>query len=131
MLQIVLGLDLSLSVIFIGVVTILYTFIGGAKSVIWNDCIQFVIYMIGAAAAAYIIVGNVPGGMEQILQFAHDGNKLQLFDFDLSLTSPGMTFWAGLAGGAFLTAATHGTDQMMVQRYLSARNQRDASLASS
>ena len=128
-LQIVLGLDLSLSVIFIGVVTILYTFIGGAKSVIWNDCIQFVIYMIGAAAAAYIIVGNAPGGMEQILKFAQDGDKLQLFDFDLSLTKPGMTFWAGLAGGAFLTAATHGTDQMMVQRYLSARNQRDASLA--
>ena len=128
-LQIVLGLDLSLSVIFIGIVTILYTFIGGARSVIWNDCIQFVIYMLGAFAAAYIIVNEAPGGLEQMLSFANDGDKLRVFDFELSLTKPGMTFWAGLAGGAFLTAATHGTDQMMVQRYLSARNQRDASLA--
>lgn len=128
-LQIVLGLDLSLSVVFIGVVTILYTFIGGAKSVIWNDCIQFIIYMIGATAAAWIIVGHTPGGLEQIINFANEGDKLRVFDFDFSLTKPGMTFWAGLAGGAFLTAATHGTDQMMVQRYLSARNQRDASLA--
>ncbi len=128
-LQIVLGLDLNLSVICIGAVTILYTFIGGARSVIWNDCVQFVIYMFGAAAAAYVIVGEAPGGLEHIVEFANDSDKLRIFDFDMSLTKPGMTFWAGLAGGAFLTAATHGTDQMMVQRYLSARNQRDASLA--
>jgi SSS family solute:Na+ symporter len=62
-LQIVLGLDLTVSVIFIGAVTILYTFIGGAKSVIWNDCIQFVIYMLGAAAAAAIILDITPGGL--------------------------------------------------------------------
>jgi len=128
-LQIVLGLDLNLSVICIGAITILYTFIGGARSVIWNDCVQFVIYMLGAVATAYVIVGEVPGGFEHIVQFANDGDKLRIFDFDMSLAKPGMTFWAGLAGGAFLTAATHGTDQMMVQRYLSARNQRDASLA--
>ena len=128
-LQIVLGLDLSLSVICIGLVTILYTFIGGARSVIWNDCIQFVIYMIGAAIAATIIVGQLPDGVNQFMQFAQDENKLRLFDFDLDFFKSDMTFWAGLAGGAFLTAATHGTDQMMVQRYLSARSQRQASLA--
>ena len=128
-LQIVLGLDLNLSVICIGAITILYTFVGGARSVIWNDCVQFFIYMLGAVATAYVIVGEVPGGLEHIVQFANDGDKLRIFDFDMSLSKPSMTFWAGLAGGAFLTAATHGTDQMMVQRYLSARNQRDASLA--
>jgi SSS family transporter len=128
-LQIVLGLDLNVSVIIIGAVTILYTFIGGARSVIWNDCVQFLIYMLGAAAAVYVIVGVAPGGLEHILQFASDSDKLRIFDFDMSLSKPSMTFWAGLAGGAFLTAATHGTDQMMVQRYLSARNQREASLA--
>jgi solute:Na+ symporter, SSS family len=128
-LQIVLGLDLYLSVIIIGSVTIVYTFIGGARSVIWNDCVQFFIYMLGAVAAGYVIVHTVPGGFEHIMQFATDSNKLQIFDFDISLSKSSMTFWAGLAGGAFLTAATHGTDQMMVQRYLSARNRRDASLA--
>ena len=128
-LQIVLGLDLTVSVIFIGAVTILYTFIGGAKSVIWNDCIQFVIYMLGAAAAAVIILDITPGGLHEIFRFAAAEQKLQIFDFDTSLFKPTMTFWAGLAGGAFLTAATHGTDQLMVQRYLSARNQSEASLA--
>ncbi len=128
-LQIVLGLDLSLSVFCIGIVTILYTFVGGARSVIWNDCIQFFIYMSGAAIAASIIVGQLPGGAEQFMQFAQDGDKLRLFDFDLDFFKADMTFWAGLAGGAFLTAATHGTDQMMVQRYLSARSQGQASLA--
>lgn len=128
-LQIVLGLDLGISVMAIGVVTILYTFIGGARSVIWNDSIQFVIYMLGALAAAAIIVGATPGGLDALVVFAHDEGKLQVFDFDVSLVKPGMTFWAGLAGGAFLTAATHGTDQMMVQRYLSAKNRSDASLA--
>jgi SSS family transporter len=128
-LQIVLGLDLGISVIVIGVVTILYTFIGGARSVIWNDSVQFVIYMLGAVAATAIIVGATPGGLDALAVFAHDEGKLQVFDFDLSLVKPGMTFWAGLAGGAFLTAATHGTDQMMVQRYLSARSQGQASLA--
>ncbi len=128
-LQIVLGLDLTISVIFIGAVTILYTFIGGAKSVIWNDCVQFVIYMLGAAAAATIIVDVIPGGLDEVFRFAVAEEKLRIFDFDTSLFKPSMTFWAGLAGGAFLTAATHGTDQLMVQRYLSARSQPEASLA--
>jgi SSS family transporter len=125
-LQLVLGLDLTVSVIVLGLITIIYTLVGGAKSVIWNDCIQFVIYMLGAVAASVIIVQVMPGGLPAILQFANEQDKFQLFDFDLSLTKPSMTFWAGLVGGAFLTAATHGTDQLMVQRYLSARNQKDA-----
>jgi SSS family transporter len=128
-LQIVLGLDITVSVISIGVVTIVYTFIGGAKSVIWNDCIQFIIYMLGAVAAAYIIVGETPGGLDQVLAFANSENRLRLIDLDLSLFKPSMTLWAGIFGGAFLTAAMQGTDQMMVQRYLSAKSQASASLA--
>jgi SSS family transporter len=128
-LQIVLGLDLAVSVIMLGAITIVYTLVGGAKSVIWNDCIQFAVYMVGAAAAFWIIVQGIPGGWDEMLRFAQSGDRLRVFDFNPSLVTPTMTFWAGLAGGAFLTAATHGTDQLMVQRYLSARNQRDAARA--
>ena len=128
-LQIVLGLDLTVSVILLGLITIIYTLVGGAKSVIWNDSIQFVIYMLGAGAAFTIIIMNMPGGLPALLQFGTENDKFRLFDFDFSLVKPSMTFWSGLVGGAFLTAATHGTDQLMVQRYLSARNQRDASLS--
>jgi len=128
-LQVVLGLDLTMSVVVIGAVTIVYTFAGGAKSVIWNDSVQFVIYMLGAAAALHILGGLLPGGLAQLVQTAGAEGRLQVFDFDFDLFKPSMTFWGGLAGGAFLTAATHGTDQMMVQRYLSAKNRSDASLA--
>ncbi len=128
-LQIVLGFDLTLSVIAIGIVTMAYTFIGGAKSVIWNDCIQFFVYMLGAAFAAKVLIDVAPGGLEGLYEYAQSNDKLQVFNFSVDLFEPGMTFWAGLIGGAFLTAATHGTDQMMVQRYLAARSQSDASLA--
>jgi len=128
-LQIVLGLDLTISVILLGLITIIYTLVGGAKSVIWNDGIQFVIYMLGAVAAFAIIAREMPGGMPALLQFAEQSDKFRLFDFDFSLTKPSMTFWSGVAGGAFLTAATHGTDQLMVQRYLSAKSRRDAGLS--
>jgi SSS family transporter len=128
-LQIVLGLDLTLSVMVLGAITIVYTLVGGAKSVIWNDCIQFIVYMVGAAAALTIIVQGIPGGWPELFDYAAVQDKLRIFDFDLSPMKPTMTFWAGLIGGAFLTMATHGTDQLMVQRYLSARNQRDATRA--
>ena len=128
-LQIVLGLDLTVSVILLGIITIIYTLVGGARSVIWNDSIQFVIYMLGAGAAFTIIMMNLPGGFPSLLQFAAENDKFRMFDFDFSLTKPSMTFWSGLVGGAFLTMATHGTDQLMVQRYLSSKNQRDASLS--
>jgi SSS family transporter len=128
-LQIVLGLDLALSVMVLGAITIVYTLVGGARSVIWNDCIQFVVYMLGAAAAFTIIIQGVPGGLDALLAHARETERLQLFDFELSLIKPTMTFWSGLLGGAFLTMATHGTDQLMVQRYLSARNQKDAARA--
>lgn len=125
-LQIATGFDMSSCVIALGVVTMIYTFSGGAKSVFWNDCLQFIIYMFGALVTLVVIVKQLPGGVEQILEYGRENNKLRLFDFDLSLTKPTMTFWAGLIGGAFLTGATHGTDQLMVQRYLSAKSQSSA-----
>lgn len=128
-LQAVLGLDMATCIVVLGIITILYTFVGGAKSVIWNDCVQFVIYMLGAAAAGVILIRSLPGGWDQWIQFAQDHHKLHLIDLDFSLTKPTMTFWAGLIGGMFLTMATHGTDQLMVQRYLAARKERDAALA--
>ncbi len=128
-LHIVLDLDMAFSVVALGILTIVYTLVGGAKSVIWNDCIQFAVYMLGAAAAFWIIIGALPEGFTGFVRYAQHEGKLLLFDFDLSLVKPTMTFWSGLVGGAFLTMATHGTDQLMVQRYLSARNQADASRA--
>jgi len=128
-LQQAIGLELWVCVVGLGIITIGYTYFGGVKSVVWNDCIQFVVYMIGAAATLWVIVSALPGGMTQLLDYGQTEGKFRLLDFDFSLTKGTMTFWSGLVGGMFLTMATHGTDQLMVQRYLVAKSQRGATVA--
>src|SRR5205807_10325126 len=88
------------------------------RSVVWNDCIQFAVYMAGAIATVWIIVSHLSGGWSQLVEFGAASGRWRMFDFDLSLIKPGVTFWSGLLGGAFLSLATHGVDQMIVQRYL-------------
>lgn len=123
-----LGLSFPVSVVLIGGVTIIYTFFGGLRSVIWNDCIQFVIYMLGGGAAVFIILNQIPGGWDQLLTFASNTDRLRVFETTFQL-SDAYNIWAGIIGGAVLTIGTHGTDHMMVQRYLSARSERDAGRA--
>jgi len=122
------GLPLAWSVVVSGVVTIVYTVLGGLRSVVWNDCLQLVIYLLGGIVAVFVIVARIPGGWPAAREFATAGDKLRVFDFSVDPSDP-YTFWAGLVGGAVLSLGTHGTDHMMVQRYLSARGQRDAARA--
>jgi SSS family solute:Na+ symporter len=116
------------SMLIMGAISILYTFFGGIRSVVWNDCVQFLVYMAGAIAAFFVIASKVPGGWPEVWQFATTSGKLHVFNFSLTLSDP-YTFWAGLIGGAVLTIGTHGTDHSMVQRYLSARSQTQAGWA--
>ena len=128
-LNIAIGLDLMTCIVAMTIITAIYCCAGGVRSVVWNDCIQFAVYMAGAAATVWIITRLLPGGWAQILEYGQANGKWKLFDFDFSLTKPGVTFWSGLIGGAFLSLATHGVDQMIVQRYLCAKNLRSASWA--
>ena len=120
--------QLSISVLVIGGATIAYTFLGGMKAVAWTDFAQFFIYVGGALVAGAIILTRLPGGWAELTRDAGQNGKLQLFDLGLDLTRP-YTLWAGLAGGAFISLGSHGADQLMVQRYLSARSQREAARA--
>lgn len=122
-LQQAIGINMPSCILMMGVVTIVYTVLGGVKSVVWNDCLQFLIYLLGAVIALFVMIGRLPGGWEQVVDYGLAHDKFHVLDFDLSLTKPTITFWSGLIGGMFLTAATHGTDQIMVQRYLTARSQ--------
>jgi Na+/proline symporter len=101
---------------------------GGLRSVAWNDCLQLVIYVLGGIVAVFVILSRIPGGWPAAWEFAATHEKLRMLDFSLDPANP-YTFWAGLVGGAVLSLGTHGTDHMMVQRYLSARGQRDAAKA--
>ena len=127
-LEKVLEIDIEIAVIGIGVLTILYTFIGGMRAVLWTDFVQFLVYMGGAAIAFWILLGKIDGGWATVAELAASENKLQVFDFNFNWTEPYL-FWTGLIGGAIFAVGTHGVDQMMVQRYLCARNERDAKLA--
>ena len=125
----VIRLDLPTCIVIVGVATIIYTFFGGMRSVVWNDCIQFVIYMIGATWALCVLVDKLPAGWDTLAEFGATHDKFRMWDFSFDPTSTTMTFWIGLIGGAFLTLGTHGTDQLTVQRLLSAPRQREATWA--
>jgi solute:Na+ symporter, SSS family len=122
------GLPFAGAVAVMGGITILYTVLGGIRSVAWNDCLQLVIYVLGGVAAVFIIVAEIPGGWTAAWQHAAATGRLQLFDFRFDLANP-CTFWAGLCGGAVLSIGTHGTDHMMVQRYLASGGLRQAGRA--
>src|SRR6185312_15096599 len=111
------------------VLTLIYTFAGGLRAVVWTDFAQICIYVAGALLSLGLIVHAVPGGWREVASVAAShGDKLRVFDFSFSWTRT-YTFWSGLLGGTFLTMATHGTDQLMVQRLLAARNQRESAWA--
>jgi solute:Na+ symporter, SSS family len=127
-LQVLANWDFVTSVVVMGVITIAYTVLGGLRSVVWNDCIQLVIYLAGGVASVFIVASLTNGGWETIFTFAQQHDKFTVLSFSTSL-SERFTFWTGMVGGSVLTLGTHGTDHMMVQRYLSARSQSDAKLA--
>ena len=123
--SIALGTGEIASIAIITVLTLIYTFEGGLAAVIWTDVVQTGIYVGGTLVAIATIVHYVPGGWSHIHQIAAASGKLQVFDFTPTFWKP-YTFWAGVIGGAFLTTASHGTDQLIVQRLLAARNQRQS-----
>ena len=116
------------SIGLVGILTLVYTFEGGIAAVIWTDLIQFVIYIGGSVLAAYELVQMTPGGWAGIVGAASAAGKLQVWSLRGNLALP-FTFWAGLIGGTFLTNASHGTDQLLVQRLLTCRNLRDSQKA--
>jgi SSS family solute:Na+ symporter len=127
--SVALGTSERLAVFIVIALTVLYTFEGGMKAVIWTDVAQFLLYLTGSLFTLGLLLHRIPGGWSEVAQIAAtNGNKLQVLDFSWNLATK-YTFWSGLIGGAFLTMATHGTDQTIVQRLLAARNQRDSGRA--
>jgi SSS family solute:Na+ symporter len=117
------------SIAAITALTLFYTFEGGMRAVIWTDVMQFTLYILGSLAAFFMLLHKIPGGWPTVTAAAAAaGGKFSIFDFTFSLTKS-YTFWSGLIGGCFLTMASHGVDQTMVQRLLAARNERESKIA--
>jgi len=134
---IVLGTGQVTSILVIVCLTLFYTFEGGMTAVIWTDVVQMFLYVAGAALSFWVILHQIPGGWTHVAAVADATRKFQVFDFRFAWTpeffSRSYSFWAGLIGGCFLTTASHGTEQLLVQRLLAARteNQSRAALLSS
>lgn len=132
-ISIVLGTGEAVSIAVIVALTLFYTFEGGLTAVIWTDVVQMALYVGGAVLSFVVILGAIQGGWPHVLQVASAANKFQLFDFRFSWTAGffarSYSFWSGVIGGCFLTTASHGTEQLMVQRLLAARNERESRAA--
>src|SRR5690606_13382931 len=117
-----------LSILILGAFTVVYTYHGGMRAVVWTDVLQTGVYMFGGIAAIYLIGDGVTGGWSSIWASAGEAGKLTVFDPYLGFDRP-HTLLAGLIGGAFLSMASHGADQLIVQRLLASASLREARMA--
>lgn len=126
-ISIILGTGEFASIALIVALTLFYTFEGGMTAVIWTDVVQMFLYVAGAILSLFVLVNSLSGGWSTAAAVA---SSAKIFDFGFSPTaeffSQSYNFWAGMIGGAFLTTASHGTEQLMVQRLLAAKNERES-----
>lgn len=120
-------------ILIVGIVTLIYSYIGGVKAVIWTDVVQMFIYIFGAVASVIIIYNLLPNGWTDVINFASNKNKFEIFNFNFDginmFFSSSYNIIGGLVGGAFLSMASHGTDQLIVQRLLTCSNKKDSQKA--
>ena len=133
-LKLLLNINYPTAIIIIALVALVYTYIGGVKGVIWTDVIQMSVYLGGAVLSAIFIIHLLPNGLSSFLSAANAGNKLNIFNlgFDNGISgffNQPYTLIGGLIGGAFLSMASHGTDQLIVQRLLTTKTLRDSQKA--
>ena len=121
------GRDVA-AIAIVTLLTLAYTLEGGMAAVIWTDVVQLAIYFSGTVVALFTILHLVPGGWTTVLAVAGAAGKFRMIDTSWNLSAT-YTLWSGVIGGAFLTTASHGTDQLIVQRLLAARNQRQSQAA--
>jgi len=132
-ISVVLGTGEMASIVAILLLTLLYTYEGGMTAVIWTDVVQMTLYVAGALASLFLVLREIPGGWGHVVAVAEPLGKLQVFDFRIGPLSEFFTrtysFWAGIIGGCFLTTASHGTEQLLVQRLLAAKDERQSRAA--
>jgi SSS family transporter len=116
------------AIAIVTVLTLLYTLKGGLKAAIWTDVMQQTVYVAGTIVGLVTILHLVPGGWTTVREMAGHAGKFRVLYFTFDWTTK-YTLWSGVIGGAFLTTASHGTDQLIVQRLLAARGERQAKIA--
>ena len=134
--HLITGLDYPMSILIIGISTLIYTYVGGLRAVVAMDVVQLFLYLAGALASMILILHQLPGGWNEVVQRAtmNGTNKFEIFNMSsgggiIGFLSTPYTLAGGLLGGTFLTMASHGTDQLLVQRLLGCRSRWDSQRA--
>ncbi|MFH0736040.1 MAG: sodium:solute symporter [bacterium] len=133
-LKLMLDINYPTAIIIIAIISLIYTITGGVKGIIWVDVVQMFTYIGGAIVAGIILVGLLPNGIDTLFSAAAADNKFNFINmgFDGGIKgffSDPYTLIGGLLGGAFLSMASHGTDQLIVQRLLTTKNLKNAQKA--
>lgn len=123
-IKLITGVDYPTAIIITAVVTLIYTYIGGIRAVIWMDVVQMFIYLTGAVATIYVILNQLNINLIDTINSSTLSNKISIINFGfenglIDFFSVPYTFLASIIGGMFLSMASHGTDQLIVQRLLS------------
>src|SRR5690606_2210472 len=126
--QLVTGMSYTQSIIIAGVFTVIYTYHGGLKAVVWVDVVQMFLYLLGGVAALVVLAQLVPGGLGGIVETGMAADKFRIIHLEGGFASARWLL-TGLVGGAFLSMASHGVDHIIVQRLLASRSLGDAKKA--
>lgn len=118
------GWSIPLIILVTGISVIIYSMLGGIEAVIWTDAIQGIILIVGALACLAVIFLSMPNGPGEVFSIASESDKFSLGSFDLDFTQS--TFWMILVYGLFINLQNFGIDQSYVQRYISAKTEKDA-----
>jgi SSS family transporter len=132
-IKFITGMSYFECILIVGVITLIYSYLGGIKAVVWTDVVQMFIYLFASVATIYIILKLLPNGWDTVKAFAIPENKFQVFNFSMISFKDFFTgtynWLGGLLGGAFLSMASHGTDQLIVQRLLTCETKKSSQKA--
>jgi len=120
----VTGIDLVLCIAVMGVFATIYTVLGGIEAVIWTDVVQVVVLMGGAVACIFVALANIDGGVSEVVRIGMEQNKFLLFDWRWDYRE--LVFWVAIVGFFFLNLISYTSDQVIIQRYLTVKTEKDA-----
>ena len=120
--QLITGWSLSTSILIIGFITLIYTYSGGIRSIVWIDSFQFFLYLSGGIISIIFVLVNTDLSIINIIDQLESQNKFQIFNLNWNLFTNPFAFLSAFIGGTLLSFASHGADYMMVQRVLGTKN---------
>ncbi|MDE5416718.1 cyclically-permuted mutarotase family protein [Labilibaculum sp. DW002] len=123
-LTVVTGIDIYICIVLMGVITTIYCTMGGVEAVVWGDVIQGFVLMGGAILAVFFLVGGLEGGWNQLIEISMDNSKFTILDSSLDLTKA--TIWVVLIGGLANNLISYSSDQTVIQRYLTTKDEKSA-----